>query len=241
MALKVIGAGLPRTATLTQKVALEMLGFGPCYHMVNVLGNLDLLYQWRAALNGDADWEQIFGDCQSEVDWPGSFYYKELMAIYPDAKVLLSVRPADAWDRSMRATILDTVTGGDTIAGHLSCAARQINKKWDDYLSLMTDMWIRQGVVSPDGRQPLDLERAFVDHTEQVKQAVPEDKLLVWTASDGWEPLCEFLEVDVPDAPFPRLNDSDTYTGRIIDMSLGTVGNWWTEQKSAAEGAAASA
>jgi Sulfotransferase domain len=58
MALKVIGAGLPRTATLTQKVALEMLGFGPCYHMVNVLGNLDLLYQWRAALNGDADWGQ---------------------------------------------------------------------------------------------------------------------------------------------------------------------------------------
>ena len=241
MALKVIGAGLPRTATLTQKVALEMLGFGPCYHMVNVLGNLDLLYQWRTALNGDADWEQIFGDCQSEVDWPGSFYYQELMELYPDAKVLLSVRPPDAWERSMRATILDTVCGFDTIAGHLSCAARQINKKWDDYLSLMTDMWVQQGVVGADGRAAPDLQRVFADHTEKVKQTVPSERLLVWTATDGWEPLCEFLEVDVPDAPFPRLNDSGSYTGRIIDMSLGTVGNWWSEQKAAAESAATAA
>ncbi len=43
--MKVIGAGLPRTGTLTQKVALEMLGLGPCYHWVDVLADLD---RWRS-------------------------------------------------------------------------------------------------------------------------------------------------------------------------------------------------
>ena len=54
--MKVIGAGLPRTGTLSQKVALEMLGFGPCYHMVNVLADLSLLEQWSNAMDGEADW-----------------------------------------------------------------------------------------------------------------------------------------------------------------------------------------
>ena len=46
--------------TLTQKVALEMLGFGPCYHMVNVLADLKLVPLWRDALEGRPDWERIF-------------------------------------------------------------------------------------------------------------------------------------------------------------------------------------
>lgn len=34
--MKLIGAGLRRAGTLSQKVALEMLGLGPCYRMVTV-------------------------------------------------------------------------------------------------------------------------------------------------------------------------------------------------------------
>src|ERR1700677_4666254 len=94
--MKVIGAGLPRTATLTQKVALEMLGFGPCYHMVNVLSNLDLAPQWQEALEGSSDWDELFLGSQSTVDWPGAFFYRELMDFYPEAKVLLSVRSGEA-------------------------------------------------------------------------------------------------------------------------------------------------
>src|SRR5205807_741551 len=97
--MKVIGAGLPRTATLTQKVALEMLGQGPCYHMVNVLADLDLVPLWRAAYDGNADWDRIFDGFESTVDWPGGFFYRELMDRYPEAKVLLSVRDPEAWER----------------------------------------------------------------------------------------------------------------------------------------------
>src|SRR5437588_3986631 len=77
--MRLIGAGLPRTGTLSQKVALEMLGLQPCYHMVNVLADLDLAAQWRAAVDGNADWEHIFEGFQATVDWPGSFFYRELM------------------------------------------------------------------------------------------------------------------------------------------------------------------
>jgi hypothetical protein len=119
--MKVIGAGLPRTGTLSQKVALEMLGFGPCYHMVNVLGDLDLVAPWRAALDGNAGWDETFANFESTVDWPGSFFYKELAEAYPDAKVVLGTRDADAWVRSMRETIWG-VFYGDGLVRHLSGA-----------------------------------------------------------------------------------------------------------------------
>jgi hypothetical protein len=134
--MELIGAGLPRTATLSQKVALEMLGLRPCYHMVNVLGNLDLVSQWRRALDGDADWEEIFDGCRATVDWPGSFFYRELIQAFPGAKVLLSVRDGDAWARSMRQTIWG-VLYGDSVMAHLSAARGQVDAQWRGYTELM--------------------------------------------------------------------------------------------------------
>ena len=96
---------MPRTGTLTQKLALEMLGLGPCYHMVNVLADLDQAALWEQALDGDAPWERIFAGFQSTVDWPGGYFYRELADAYPEAKVLLSVRDPQAWEESMRQTV----------------------------------------------------------------------------------------------------------------------------------------
>src|SRR5262249_34450176 len=109
--MRLIGAGLPRTATLSQKIALEMLGVGPCYHMVDVLSDLDRAASWPEAVRGNANWDEIFAGYQSTVDWPGSYFYRELHETYPDAKVLLSVRPGDAWARSMSQTITSILYG----------------------------------------------------------------------------------------------------------------------------------
>ena len=122
--MKVIGAGLPRTGTLSQKVALEMLGFGPCYHMVNVLTDLPLARQWEQAIDGGVDWDEVFGgeaEHESTVDWPGAFFYRELADTYPDAKVVLSVRDPEAWERSMLDTIWDVLYGHSVMA-HISMA-----------------------------------------------------------------------------------------------------------------------
>src|SRR5947209_4055264 len=101
--MKVIGAGLPRTATTTQMVVLEQLGFAPCYHMRDVLADLEnQLPYWEAAQAGNPDWEGVFGDAQSTVDWPSGRFYADLIEHYPDAKVRLSVRDGEPWVRSMR-------------------------------------------------------------------------------------------------------------------------------------------
>src|SRR4051794_28488765 len=101
----VIGAGLPRTGTLSQKLALETLGLGPCYHWVNLISDLDAVEQWHRYLDGEDILDEIFDGHESTTDWPGGFVYKELAARHPEAKVLLSVRDPEAGERSYGKTI----------------------------------------------------------------------------------------------------------------------------------------
>jgi hypothetical protein len=220
--MKVIGAGLPRTATLSQKIALEMLGIGPCYHMVNVLSDVDQTVRWRSALEGDLPLNEILDDFQATVDWPGSFFYRELMDIYPDAKVLLSERDGDAWARSMRDTIWG-VLYGDIFIRHLSDARSAVDPGWRNYMRLMAEMWQRSGLMQDADTTMEYMSAAMVRHNDEIKRFVPSERLLVWTASDGWEPLCAFLDVPVPDTPFPRVNDSVQFADRIVDGALAAI------------------
>src|SRR5581483_2345953 len=97
--MELIGAGLPRTGTLTQKVALEMLGVEPCFHWVDILADLDnQVPQWQGALEGSVDPAGLLDGYRSTVDWPGGYFYRQLADAFPDAKVLLSVRDPDRWE-----------------------------------------------------------------------------------------------------------------------------------------------
>src|SRR5690348_11505623 len=140
--MRLIGAGLPRTGTLSQKIALEMLGVGPCYHMVDVLGELSRVDEWAEAVGGTPRWSEIFSGYQSTVDWPGSYFYRELREAYPEAKVLLSVRPGEEWARSMSETI-KSILYGDSLMHDLSTARCRIDQGWAGYIELMCDMWDR--------------------------------------------------------------------------------------------------
>ena len=224
--MRLIGAGLPRTGTLSQKVALEMLGLEPCYHMVNVLGDLDQAQVWRRAIDGEEPWEEVFEGFQSTVDWPGSFFYKELTDFYPDAKVLLSVRDAEAWERSMR----DTIWGlfyGDVLIRDLSTARTRIDSKWRGYIEMMREMWHQSGLIDNGAdTTPQSMMQAMDAFNREVQENVPAERLLVWSVADGWEPLCEFLELPVPDTPFPHLNDSKVFAERIVDGALLALSEW---------------
>ena len=228
--MRLIGAGLPRTGTLSQKVALEMLGLAPCYHMVNVLADLDLAAQWRRALEGDGQWEEIFDVSAATVDWPGSFFYRELIDVYPDAKVLLSVRDGDGWASSMRDTIWGLLYG-DMLIRDLSDARGRVDPKWRGYIELMKEMWQRSGLMDGEATSAEWMSGAMERYHEEVQRAVPADRLLVWSVSDGWEPLCEFLDVPVPEMPFPHLNDSKEFADRIIDGALIAVGEWRSQEE----------
>ena len=224
--MKLIGAGLPRTGTLSQKVALEMLGLAPCYHMVDVLADLDKVQQWRQALEGDGQWDEIFEDSQATVDWPGSYHYAELADRYPDAKVLLSVRDSEAWERSMRQTIWG-MFWGDILIRDLSSARARVDEQWRGFTELMQDMWKRGGLSDNAADTTTESMRAAMErYNQEVQDTIPADRLLVWSVSEGWEPLCEFLERPVPETPFPHLNDSKVYIDRIVDGALLAIQEW---------------
>jgi hypothetical protein len=224
--MKLIGAGLPRTGTLSQKVALEILGLGPCYHMVNVLGDLDEVPGWRRALEGEGRWQELFDGFQATVDWPGAFFYQELIEVYPDAKVLLSVREPDAWERSMRDTIWG-VLRGDMLIRDLSTARGRVDPNWRGYIELMEEMWRRSGLIS-EGQDTVSgsMGSAMERYHEQVRLTVPSERLLVWSVTEGWEPLCRFLDVPAPNMPFPHLNDSKEFGDRVVDGSLLALQQW---------------
>jgi hypothetical protein len=227
--MKVIGAGLPRTATTTQMFALEALGQGPCYHMRDLLMDLESgLPLWEGVAEGSPDWTRIFGEARSTVDWPSARFYPELMDHYPDAKVLLSVRTGEEWVTSMRQTVWG-VFHGDSVLHHMCEARAALDPLWRRYMALMRWMSWDEGVGALAGETYDDAALAAImdDWNETVKRTVPAERLLVWNPSEGWEPLCEFLEVEVPVEPLPRLNDSMSFREGIIGGALDVVGEWW--------------
>jgi hypothetical protein len=230
--MRLIGAGMPRTGTLTQKMSLEMLGLGPCYHMVDVLADLDQAGLWEQALNGEPRWPEIFDGYQSTVDWPGGYFYRELADFYPEAKVLLSLRDPEAWERSMRQTVW-AVRNGESLIRLLSSAQAVVNPQWRGFLQMIDGLlWQGRGTFAAGHAEPQQLIDAMNRHNEEVKASIPPERLLVWSVTDGWEPLCEFLEVPVPGVPVPHINDRTEFLNRIIDGSLQTLNEWRAQESS---------
>ena len=229
--MKLIGAGLPRTATTTQMIALEMLAL-PCYHMRDMMGDLTTsVPQWRRALEGDGPWEELFAGKESIVDWPGSYHWRELMDVYPDAKVLLSVRDADSWVRSMHNTIA-AIWFGDNLMHHLAMAQYHIDPLYASWIDVLGDMWTKADIMMAS-RGDADAMAADMNRwNQEIIDTVPSERLLVWYPTDGWEPLCEFLEVPVPDGPVPNVNDTENFQKNLImGPAINAINAWWEENK----------
>ncbi len=233
--VKLIGAGLPRTATLTLKIALEMIGAGPCYHMANVLTDTSRVPQWADALDGRADWDKIFEGFEATVDYPGAYFYREIMDAFPDAKVLLSVRDGESWARSMHDTIWGAIWG-DTMMHDLAMAQARIDPGWRRYVDLVRAMYSRSGLLADDpSRFDAALSAAAMErYNEEVRRFMPPERLLVWTPADGWEPLCEFLDAPVPEVPLPRTNDTQAFEGLIIGGCMAALTKWHAQQAATA-------
>ena len=232
--LELIGAGMPRTATLTQAEALEILGVTPCFHWVDILADLDgQVPQWDGALDGSVDPAQILDGYRSTVDWPGGYFYKRLLEAHPDAKVLLSVRDPERWEPSFRETIVD-MCHGESLIRLLSSARAHVDPTWARYLEFVDRMFWSEIGTFPDGHDKEALIKGFNAHNEEVKRTVPPDQLLVWEVGDGWEPLCDFLGVDVPGQPLPHANDRATFLGRVMGGAITKLESWRAEQEAAA-------
>jgi hypothetical protein len=194
--LQVIGAGFGRNGTATLRDALVRLGFGPCDHMRENFEHPERFPLWEEALRRkDAgepiDWRPLLGDYRATMDWPGAYFWRELTAAHPDARVILTVRDPGRWYDSIRATIFSLP------AEQLSGVAREIcfTRTFNDRLS--------------DQEHCLAV---FARHNQAVQELIDPERLLVFEVKQGWEPLCAFLDVPVPeDEPFPRVNEAATF------------------------------
>jgi hypothetical protein len=176
------------------KFALEHIGLGPCYHMSEVFAgarrNIPL---WVDVVHGKPDWDAIFDGFQSTTDYPACTYWRELAEYFPDAKVVLTVRDPDSWFDSVSQTIFSEQMQGSLAGSPAEAMMRgavldvfgdRVNDR-----SFMTDWFVRRN--------------------QSVIDALPPERLLVYSPKEGWEPLCAFLGVSAPDGPFPRVNSRD--------------------------------
>ncbi len=199
MALSVIGAGFGRTGTDSMREALNMLGFGPCHHMHEVLNDPEQLSLWRALGQGVApDWDRLLVGYRAAVDWPSAYYWRELAATYPEAKILLTTRSPESWLASMEKTIFPVLRESTDPAsiGVTVVAQGTFGGRLDD----------QDHVLS-----------VYRRHIAEVQATIPAERLLVHRLGDGWIPLCQFLGVPVPDAPFPRRNSAAEFNSASKD------------------------
>ncbi|MFI6905188.1 sulfotransferase family protein [Nonomuraea sp. NPDC050394] len=226
--LKVIGAGFPRTGTSSMKAALERLGFGPCYHMFEILTRPDHVDRWLPAAEGRAlDWDHVLEGYRSAMDWPASHFWREQAEAYPEAKVVLTVRDPARWRTSMQALISNgprmlATTGLPPAAEEVLGSMRR--------LSPLLDM-IGREAFGPEFAMardlpPVEVATEFFElHTETVRRTIAPERLLVFDVREGWEPLCAFLGAEVPEEPFPHLNDADAMKSMLTRLTTEGVVN----------------
>jgi hypothetical protein len=153
------------------------------------------------------------------------------MDVYPDAKVLLSVRSAESWVESMENTITQ-IFFRDTLMHHLARAQYHIDPNYAAWIDLLTEMNFgeERGAWRGTNGDPKKMAEAYDRWNQEVKDTVPEDRLLVWDPKDGWEPLCEFLEVDVPEQPLPHVNDTENFQKNLImGPAVAAINGWWEQ------------
>jgi hypothetical protein len=169
--------------------------------MFEVRDNPELLPDWEAAARGETvDWDKVFRGYRSQVDWPGARYWRELAQHFPEAKVILSVRDPDAWFDSVQATIAPFISArGTHPSPHVNAIAE------------MAHQAIVAQVFDNRMSERNYATRVFREHIAEVQSAIPAHRVLTFDLHDGWEPLCEFLEVAVPGIPFPRTNSSKEF------------------------------
>ena len=199
--MKVFGAGFGRTGTMSLKFALEKLRIGPCYHMREVVSRPSHIKLWYDISRGEhPNWNRLFSGFNSAVDFPVCLFYKQLINIFPEAKFILTLRDFDTWYISTANTIYKVPT---------------ILPDWFERVVYPIRMFIVMqvnliwvGLFKNNFSDRDSTKLVYYEHIESVKKIIPADKLLIYNVKEGWEPLCEFLDVDVPDIPFPKVNDT---------------------------------
>ncbi|KAH6848099.1 hypothetical protein B0I37DRAFT_376662 [Chaetomium sp. MPI-CAGE-AT-0009] len=222
--MQVLCVGLPRTGTESLQQALLHLGYQHTYHGWDIVYDSEChspgwvrlaRKKWyttpgmgtrrKGAAVTAAEFDELLGHSVAVTDAAASVFAAEMVAAYPQAKVVLNMRrDLDGWERSLDSTLVHAnESWGFWVASWLN---RECFWAWHVYERFLWPLLFRAG----DG----DLKRAIRgnarwvqrEHANMVRGLVPKERLLEWYIEDGWEPLCKFLDKPVPHIPFPHAN-----------------------------------
>jgi len=225
MSIKIIGAGLPRTGTNTLKQSLETLGYTKTYHMKNLIVNPDNLHYWLSLENNETpNWDELYEGYQGTVDFPAYAWYKEHMVQYPEAKVIMTVRPFEGWYASIQSTVWQA--GPQTVPEKITMMTKLLfNPRLREVIKCVK---LAKRMIFAKHLQGKFADKAFAEkvfnqHMEDVKAHVPPEKLLVYNVRDGWGPLCNFLDVPEPAEPLPHLNKRENFKTMLAELMKGNM------------------
>jgi hypothetical protein len=234
---KVFGLGPPRTGTDSLRVALTHLGFGPTYHMREVLfedagiPTGDDMEKWRqAGLGNDIhkNLAEILEPWGSGCDLPLMAFPDELLELHPDAKFILTVRPAEEWLASMSRTVCH-VCGG--LSWYMPITREipifpfnRFKTQFDMSNAVTAHMY--SGYDFVDMCDPANRDATlkwYNDWNARIRKIIPKEQLLVFrTGEHGYKELAEFLEVPLPEEPYPSTNSTAELT-KILVMLRNTA------------------
>jgi hypothetical protein len=201
MSLRVVGAGLARTGTLSLKLALEHLLGGAAYHMLEVFALPPHIRVWHDAIRGQMpDWDVFFDGYQAAIDLPASAFWQELATGNPDALVILSVRDdPEQWWESVSHTLLDPTRPEPAPGTPMA-----------EFVAMATDLWeVRLGAGDMTGKEAMI--SAYLRHNDAVRTQAPKERLLEWRPSEGWGPIVDALGMQAPAEPFPWVNTREQF------------------------------
>ncbi|HEV7330512.1 MAG TPA: sulfotransferase [Flavisolibacter sp.] len=225
MSIKIIGAGFPRTGTNTLRESLNMLGYVKTYHMKELLVHPENLPYWITLREtGTTQWDELYEGYKATVDFPCYPWYKEHMKRYPDAKVILTTRPFEKWHESVYSTIWQAQNPSEEQRLEMAQKVQESPR----LQKVMKVMQFAKQAIMEDHFQGRFLDKGFAKevfdrHHEEVKAYVPADKLLVFDVSEGWGPLCEFLDLPEPGEPLPHTNKREDFKEMLAELMSGQL------------------
>lgn len=203
MSLKIIGASFGRTASLSLKKALEILGYTNCYHMSEVVTKPEHSELWLRAWKREFIWDDIFDGYQAAVDWPVAAFWPQLMEAYPEAKIILSTREPEAWYESAKNTIFKSMDEG------INSKNKEIRKR-----ILMAKEIIVDGTFNGKLNDKKHCIKIYNENIARCKKEVDSDRLITFNPKDGWDSLCKQLACPIPNVDYPFINTTKEFEAR---------------------------
>jgi hypothetical protein len=209
------------------KQALQILGYHDCYHFYNIYQNVSDCDMWIEALEakyhgkgkfGRAEFDKLLGHCMAVTDAPCTAFAPELIDAYPEAKVILVERDIEAWYRSFQH-ILDPIFRTDFWIASI------LDPYWMGKLYRMTILWIEGhfgATTLAKGQE--NCRRVYQEHSAEIRRVTPKERLLEYQLGSGWEPLCKFLGKEVPNMPFPNVNEADVLRAKMDVLGKKSMG-----------------